>query len=60
MLDPGDFSRPDWQALHDEAAALGNALVQGIALGRWTDLDEARAALAVPAGEVAGEGEVMA
>jgi rhamnulokinase len=31
-----------------EAAALGNALVQGIALGRWADLDEARAALAAP------------
>jgi hypothetical protein len=29
-----------------EATALGNALVQGIALGRFHDLTEARAALA--------------
>jgi rhamnulokinase len=31
-----------------EATALGNALVQGIALGRFSDLDEARATLSSP------------
>jgi sugar (pentulose or hexulose) kinase len=28
-----------------EATALGNAIVQGIALGRWATLSEARAAM---------------
>jgi len=37
-----------------EAAALGNALVQGIALGRYADLADARAHLA-PAAVAAGE-----
>jgi rhamnulokinase len=32
-----------------EATALGNALVQGIALGRYRDLTEARRHLAEPA-----------
>lgn len=34
-----------------EATALGNALVQGIALGRYPNLSEARAVLADPEGE---------
>ena len=33
-----------------EAAALGNALVQGLALGVYDSLTEARAALAAPVG----------
>jgi rhamnulokinase len=38
-----------------EATALGNALVQGIALGRYADLAEARAHLA-PAHAIVAEG----